>query len=74
MFADWSAAFEKPSGQIFLATPPSRWRNLWSFEKLLEPDTRVISVTEDATGELYILTNDEFGPSGETGKIFKIMP
>ena len=74
IFADWSAAFEKPSGQIFVATPPSRWRDLWSFEKLKELDTRIISVAEDADGELYILTNDEFGPYGETGKIFKIVP
>ncbi len=74
VFADWSAAFEKPSGQLFLATPPSRWRDLWSFEKLKELDTRIISVAEDAEGELYILTNDEFGPFGETGKILKIVP
>jgi len=74
IFADWSAAFERPSGQLFLATPPSRWRDLWSFDKLLELETRIISVAEDAEGELYILTNDEFGPFGETGKIFKITP
>ncbi len=74
VFADWSAAFERPSGQLFVATPPSRWRDLWSFEKLKELDTRIISVAEDAEGELYVLTNDEFGPFGETGKIFKITP
>ncbi|MGI9418636.1 MAG: PQQ-dependent sugar dehydrogenase, partial [Geminicoccaceae bacterium] len=74
VFADWSAAFEKPSGQLFLATPSERWRDLWSFEKLADVETRIISVAEDAAGELYILTNDEFGPFGETGKIFKITP
>ncbi|MDH3663732.1 MAG: PQQ-dependent sugar dehydrogenase, partial [Alphaproteobacteria bacterium] len=73
-FADWSAVFERPSGQLFLATPPTRWRDLWSFEKIAELDTRIISVAEDAEGELYILTNDELGPFGETGKIFKILP
>ena len=74
IFADWSAAFEQPSGQLFVATPPPRWRDLWSFEKLLDLDTRVISVAEDADGELYILTSDEFGPFGETGKVFKLTP
>ena len=74
VFADWSAAFERPSGQLFLATPPERWRDLWSFEKLKELDTRIISVAEDAEAELYILTNDEFGPFGKTGKIFKLAP
>jgi len=57
-----------------VASPPSSWRALWPFEKLTEVETRIISVAEDAAGELYILTNDEFGPFGETGKIFKVMP
>jgi len=74
VFADWSAAFETPSGQLFLATPPARWRDLWSFEKLTELETRIISVAEDAKGELYVLTNDQFGPFGDTGKVFKIVP
>lgn len=74
VFADWSAAFERPSGQLFLATPPTRWRDLWSFEKIAELDTRIISVAEDAEGELYLLTNDQLGPFGKTGKIFKIQP
>jgi len=39
VFADWSADFKRPSGQLFLATPASRWRDLWSFEKV-ELDTR----------------------------------
>ena len=43
-------------------------------QKLKELDTRIISVVEDAEGELYILTNDEFGTFGETGRIFKIVP
>jgi glucose/arabinose dehydrogenase len=74
VFADWSAAFEKPSGQLFLATPPTSWRALWPFEKLAELETRIISVAEDADGELYVLTNDQFGPFGDTGKVFKIVP
>jgi glucose/arabinose dehydrogenase len=74
IFGDWSAAFERPSGQLFLATPPDRWRDLWSFEKLKELDTRIISLAEDADGEVYILTNDQLGPFGDTGQIFKLVP
>lgn len=74
VFADWSATFERPSGQLFLATPPSTWRSPWSFEKLAELETRIISVAEDAEGELYLLTNDELGPFGTSGKIFRIVP
>ena len=74
VFADWSAAFEKPSGQLFLATPPASWRALWPFKKLMELETRIISLAEDADGELYVLTNDQFGPFGDTGKVFRVVP
>ncbi len=74
VFADWSAAFERPSGQLFLATPAPRWRETWSMEKLLELDTRILSVAADAKGELYLLTSDELGPFGKSGKIFRLRP
>lgn len=74
VFADWSAAFENPSGQVFIATPPPSWRGLWHFERLAQLDTRIVSLAEDGADELYLLTNDELGPFNATGKIFKLMP
>jgi hypothetical protein len=29
---------------------------------------------QDASGELYLLVTNSLGPSGTTGKIYKIMP
>jgi hypothetical protein len=34
----------------------------------------VLSLGRDADGELYVLTNDELGPFGETGKVYKLIP
>ena len=42
--------------------------------KLLDVGSRVLSLGRDAAGELYVLTNDELGPFGETGKVYKLTP
>jgi len=74
VFGDWSRTFMPPSGQIFMATPPQVWGDLWSLQQILEIDTRVLSLGEDAAGELYVLTNEELGPFGETGNVYKLVP
>ncbi len=74
IFADWSADFQKPSGQLFAASPSQRYGDLWPFERLDLLESRIISLDTDATGELYVLTNDALGPFGSTGKIFKLLP
>ena len=71
---DWSAAFERPSGQIFVATPSPRWGEPWSFERVMELDGRIVGLAEDGEGELYVLTNDNLGPFGSTGKVLKLVP
>jgi hypothetical protein len=74
IFADWSADFRAPSGQLFVATPAQSYGDLWSFERLKLMETRIVSLDTDASGELYVLTNDELGPYGTTGKVFKLVP
>jgi glucose/arabinose dehydrogenase len=74
IFADWSADFRSPSGQLFAATPAQNWGDAWPFERLRQLDTRIVSLDTDAAGELYILTNDQLGPYGTTGKVFKLVP
>lgn len=74
VFADWSADFSTPSGQLFVATPAQGYGDLWPFERLELMDTRIVSLDADATGELYILTNDKLGPYGTTGKVYKLVP
>ena len=72
VFGDWSSDFMRPSGQLFVASPPPAWGAAWSIEKLLDVEGRVLSLGRDAAGELYVLTNDEFGPFGKTGKVYRL--
>ncbi len=74
VFGDWSSDFMRPSGQVFVARPPAQWGAAWRIEKLLDVGSRVLSLGRDAAGELYVLTNDELGPFGETGKVYKLTP
>ena len=74
VFGDWSADFMQPSGQLFVATPPPVWGELWAIEPLLQLDTRIQSMGQDSDGELYLLTNEEVGPLGNTGKVYKLAP
>jgi len=74
VFADWSADFRTPSGQLFVATPSPVFGDLWPFAKLLDVESRIVSLAEDAAGEIYVLTNEELGPFGMTGKVFKLLP
>ena len=73
VFSDWSASFKQPSGQIFIATPRDDG-DLWAYEKALAIDSRIVGLAEDLAGELYVLTNETFGPYGTTGKVFRVVP
>ena len=74
VLGDWSRDFAAPSGQIFVAAPPARWGELWTLAKVLDLPGRVLSIGRDGAGELYVLTNDELGPYGSTGKVYKLVP
>jgi glucose/arabinose dehydrogenase len=73
IFGDFSTAIEKPSGQVFVATPPASWGALWPFERLIELDQRLHSLGEDADGELYLLTTALGIPVGNSGKVWKLV-
>ena len=70
---DWSADFRKPSGQIFVAEPMAASGQVWPYRLALRVDSRIIGLAEDRAGELYILTNETFGPYGTTGKVFRLI-
>lgn len=70
---DWSADFRKPSGQIFVADPADHAGGLWKTAKAMQLDSRIVGLAEDRAGELYVLTNETFGPYGETGKVFRLV-
>ena len=79
IYGDWSQTFfGPPSGQLFVATPQGS--GMWPTQKLFistSPDGelhhRVLSFGQNRRGEVYLLTTDNAGPSGTTGKVFKLI-
>jgi glucose/arabinose dehydrogenase len=65
----------------------SKWDGLWQLEEVLVdgPDSVVhdqdpnrladfvLAVERDHSGDMYVLTNDSFGPTGSGGKVLKIV-
>ncbi len=74
VFGDFSTTIKKPSGQVFVATPPASWGALWPIERLIEIDQRLHTLAEDASGELYLLTTAKGIPLGQSGKVWKLVP
>ncbi|MHC2992965.1 hypothetical protein OB13_15775 [Pontibacter sp. HJ8] len=69
---------EVPSGAIYAANA-SRNDPDWSYRKLEitnRPNNELghylLGFGEDRDGELYVLTKDNLGPQGNTGKVYKI--
>ena len=78
VFGDWSREFEEPDGSLFVATP--RKKGLWHMEQLriaTSPTGRVghyvLGFGQDPSGEMYALTTDQTGPSGSTGKVYRLV-
>jgi glucose/arabinose dehydrogenase len=79
IFGDWSTNFSQGDGTLFIATPPSIEGARWVFEELQIdnlPNGRLgsylLSIGQDAELEIYLLTSNSLGPTGNTGRIWKI--
>lgn len=77
VFGDWSRSFSKPDGSLFVATPQET--GLWPVQPILingKANGRlghfVLGFGQDRQGELYVLTTDNVGPTGNTGQVWKI--
>jgi glucose/arabinose dehydrogenase len=73
LFADWSASFRQPSGQLLVATAGERPRTPWTYERILQVESRIIGLAEDRAGEIYVLTHEGLGPYGSTGKVYRLV-
>lgn len=83
VFGDWSTSFASPESHIFVATPPAEdvRNSMWKMRTLtianVEADSLehyILSFGVDNSGELYVLTTDNAGPSGDTGRVWRIVP
>lgn len=72
IFGSWSGSGSE-NGKLFIATPDQT--GTWEYTEL---DTGasdmglVLSFAEGAKGELYVLTTENRGPTGKTGKIHQL--
>ena len=78
VFGDWSREFGTPDGTLFAAT--ERKGGLWRMHELIianQPNGRlnhrVLGFGQDTEGEVYIGATLNLGPSGNTGKVFKLV-
>jgi glucose/arabinose dehydrogenase len=77
IFGDWSRDEEAPDGVLMVAKPQ---QGMWSFDVLQIKSSDngqlnhfLLGFGQDRKGEVYVLTSDNTGPSGSTGKVFKIV-
>ncbi|MBI2856693.1 MAG: PQQ-dependent sugar dehydrogenase [Chloroflexi bacterium] len=81
IFGDFSASANAPDGRLFVATRPPTPGQMWPMKELRvvtnvsgRLDTFLKSFGQDASGEIYVLTSDIGGPTGNTGMVLKIVP
>ena len=81
IFADWSRTWALPDGVFFTASREGKGKDeKWTLESLPAATTSggkigayIVSMGEDADGELYVLTNGRNSLTGQTGKVFKLV-
>jgi glucose/arabinose dehydrogenase len=78
VFGDWSRELEEGDGSLFVAKP--RKAGLWKLQQLQvagRPNRRLghflIGFGQDLAGEMYVLTTDQPGPTGTTGRVNRLV-
>lgn len=81
VFGQWSQSFEEPLGSLMVAAPAEAEGEMWSVRDLSftagedgELALYVLAFGQGADGELYVLTSEMAGPSGDTGTVWRIVP
>lgn len=79
VFGDWSRNFIATDGSLFVAEEKDD--GSWSMQDLGVNDRLgnrlgeyLRSMGQDAAGELYLLTSKNPGPTGATGKVYRLAP
>ena len=82
VFADWSRTWALPDGFLLAASRPGPAADAkWKLEMLPVATVSggklgayIVGFGEDAEGELYLLTSGRNSLTGQTGKVFKLVP
>jgi hypothetical protein len=80
IFADWSRNWALPDGFLLAASKEAQGAK-WTLEMLTvsspageKVGAYVTALGEDDDGELYVLTTGRNSLTGQTGKVFKMVP
>jgi glucose/arabinose dehydrogenase len=78
IFGDWSTSFIKGDGSLFVAEPSET--GLWDMKQLGISGMKnnrigefILGLGHDSENELYVLTTEKTGPTGKTGKVYKLI-
>lgn len=77
IFGSFAQNFSAPNGELFIANPAGP--GLWSFQEIelaSSPDDighYLKGFGQDLEGEIYVTASSMLGPSGSTGKVFKLV-
>lgn len=81
VFGDWSASSDSGDGTLFVAAPSPSSAAAWEFEEVAVADRPggrigeyVLSFGHDVSEEMYVLTTESRGPTGDTGKVYRLVP
>lgn len=80
IFGDWSFGTQIPGIGLFVAERPDNG-GMWDFE-VIEVIHEVVgsrlefllSIDNDSFGEVYLLFSQNVGPTGDTGRVYRIIP
>lgn len=77
VFANFSGSASAPAGELYVTNPNGN--GLWPFEKLPLKSFGdnighyIKGFGQDLSGEIYVLGTQALGPTGTTGKVFKLV-
>ncbi len=78
IFGTWTQHHEQPAGALFKAN--MKETGMWDFEELKITNENsshlnhyLLGFGQNNKGEIFILTTDEAGPVGSTGKVYQIV-
>jgi glucose/arabinose dehydrogenase len=77
IFGNFSAEEDEAAGELYISNPGGP--GLWSFEKLRlksfgeDLGQYVKGFGQDLSGEVYATTSSQLGPTGNTGKVYKLV-
>jgi len=79
VFGDWSREEDEGDGSLLIAKPNDGGSGQWKIRQLEiagSADGRlhhfIVGFGQDAAGEMYVLVKDTLGPTGKTGKVYKL--